>query len=111
MSGVCFKIELIPTANSGIEVKIPRTKKETAKDDRPRRSVKRVKELMIIPLQYQITKNDKKYRTTCKTIIFLSYHIYTCGSSTGGASDGSVGVATAGGVVCLGGLASDTTNF
>ena len=54
------------------------------------------------------TKNDKKYRTTCKTIIFLSYHIQTCGSSTGGASTGVVGAVV---VVCFGGLASETTNF
>ena len=75
MSGVCFKMEFIPTANSGIEVRIPRTKKETAKDDNPRRSVNRVKEFMITPLQYQMMKNDKRYRATCKTIIFSSYHI------------------------------------
>jgi len=59
-SGVLLIIELMPTLNSGTEVKIPRTKKETAKEDSFNRWAKRSTDRIIIPEQYQRMRKETK---------------------------------------------------
>ncbi len=60
ISGVLLMIEFIPTLNSGIEVRIPKTKKETAKEDSFSLWAKRPTELTMIPEQYQRIKKATK---------------------------------------------------
>jgi hypothetical protein len=59
-SGVLLIIEFIPTLNSGIEVSIPKTKKETAKEEIFNRWEKRSTEWIIIPEQYQRMKKEMR---------------------------------------------------
>jgi hypothetical protein len=53
-------IEFKPTANSGIEVRIPRTKKETAKEESLSLFVNLVNDLTMIPLAYHMRIKDMK---------------------------------------------------
>ena len=62
ISGVLLIIEFNPTLNSGIEVRIPNTKKDTAKEDSLSLLAKRPTESIIIPEQYQRRRKAATYR-------------------------------------------------
>ena len=69
MSGVLLIIEFIPMLNSGIDVSIPKTKNDIAKGDIFNLWAKFSTDRIIIPEQYQITKNEEKYNKTLNSII------------------------------------------
>jgi len=69
ISGLLLIIEFIPILNSGTEVSIPKTKNDIAKGEILNLWAKFSTDLIIIPEQYQITKNEEKYNKTLNSII------------------------------------------
>lgn len=74
ISGVFLNIESIPTANSGIEVKKPKTKKDKENEETRKRWANLPTEETINPEPNQIKIKDKKYKKRL-TIIVPFYQI------------------------------------
>lgn len=70
-SGRWFKILLMPSPISGVEVSIPRTKKETAKDDRRTSLEKRDADDTMRPAANQSRRKAFIYTKKLKIPIFL----------------------------------------
>ena len=67
-SGLAFMMLLIPTDASGMEVRIPKTKKETANEDILSFFERSSTEETISPAPNQIATNDKIYKEKSRTI-------------------------------------------